>query len=519
MNRQRTRLLRVGLAIGGVTLAGALTAATAVADANASAQVAVSSTAVAGASTQVNPGLSFEEMVLTTPTVLQSPQVRQLISNLGPTVLRFGANGSSKLMWNMQVNARYRIGKANLQAVNALATATNSSVVLSTNLYLYSPQRSEQMISAAKSILGKRLLAAEFGNEPDLFYHNKNHVVDSGETSTGGGSEDYSPSQFVTEWNAYRAALLADPTTSSVPVLGPSLTSLGVVGGSLNSWATSWNLSAKRQKTDLFSQHTYALSGCGGAPWTVGDLTSDATYDRSLGVAAQTVNLARAEHLTPILGERNSISCSGRDGISNTITSALWMLDSELAFAQQGIAGQYIHSHFGVCGTTPGSDSVYWNSFYSPWCTPVGADKTTAPVVATPTYYGMLAAHLVGNGTFVRTNWVNDSPNSSVRMYALRQSGRLTVVVVNEGATDQQATVNLPKAWTSSGTWSRAWQANLTSTEHAPGARNGVSLGGGQVADATGVFSGPTWSRPAVSGGNSVSVSVPAESAAIVRIR
>lgn len=89
--------------------------------------------------------------------------------------------------------------------------------------------------------------------------------------------------------------------------------------------------------------------------------------------------------VTYVIGETNSISCQGRDGVSNVFGTALWYLDYNLFIASNisAVGGMYFHMG------TPYR--------YSLWAPYEGATNHSALV--RPSYYGAwLLATAIGNG-------------------------------------------------------------------------------------------------------------------------
>lgn len=89
--------------------------------------------------------------------------------------------------------------------------------------------------------------------------------------------------------------------------------------------------------------------------------------------------------MTYVLGETNSISCQGRDGVSNVFGAALWYLDYTLFIAANisAVGGMYFHM-----------GSPYRYSLWAPYD---GAANNSALV--RPVFYGAwVLATAIGNG-------------------------------------------------------------------------------------------------------------------------
>lgn len=54
-----------------------------------------------------------------------------------------------------------------------------------------------------------------------------------------------------------------------------------------------------------------------------------------------------ANNITFVLGETNTFSGHGQEGVSNSAAAALWMVDYTLQAASKGIGGVYFHQGIG----------------------------------------------------------------------------------------------------------------------------------------------------------------------------
>lgn len=110
-----------------------------------------------------------------------------------------------------------------------------------------------------------------------------------------------------------------------------------------------------------------------------------------------------AQGLNYVIGETNSISCQGRDGVSNVFGTALWYLDYTLFIASTipAVGGMYFHMG------TPYR--------YSLWAPYEGAAINSALV--RPAYYGAwLLARAIGHGNHT------DAPKKVVHQLLAEES-------------------------------------------------------------------------------------------------
>jgi len=106
---------------------------------------------------------------------------------------------------------------------------------------------------------------------------------------------------------------------------------------------------ASRLAPDLISVsiHHYPYCDCGDAGITLADLLSDsasakeAQYVDGLNV----IPAVNAYDLPLLIGEGDSVCCSGKKNTSNVAGSALWVVDELFHVARIGISNWYFHSH------------------------------------------------------------------------------------------------------------------------------------------------------------------------------
>jgi hypothetical protein len=248
--------------------------------------------------------------------------------------------------------------------------------------------------------LGRHLLAAECGNEP-------NSWVGKGFRPPGFGYPQYKP-----EWEACADAVgnsrIAGPDTSGPTATGP--------------WVTSF-AQDEQTRINMVTQHNYAISASG----SVTDLLSPQTVAKERNVVAAQLAAAQAVHLPIRLDETNSSAGGGIQGVSDTYAAALWAMDYSLVMAQDGFAGLNFHGGLGVCGAP-----LYNGKFqhYTPICPVDAADEAAKVYRAAPEYYGLYLAARMGPGTFLP---VTVSSDHNVTAYAvLGRDGRTRLAVIEK---------------------------------------------------------------------------------------
>jgi hypothetical protein len=460
------------------------------APAAAAAATAVISVSAAGTGTALatsDVGLSYEASFLALPGFGQGNQF-QYLKTLGTSVIRIGGNQVDKSFWTSGNEpqpswADATITPADLSALASLATASGWKVILGVTMKQYDPARAADEASHAAAALGSSLLDIEIGNEPDLY------------PQYSGNS-----AQFVTDFHAYVQAIRA--AVPGVPIEG-SDAATSPTGALQTAFVNDQASMATPQISELTSHH-YPLSNCGHpnpAP-SIADLLSSGTHANETSAADSAVTVAKRLSVPAVIDEGNSVVCSGVQGVSDVYASALWAVDEELNFAQEGAAGYYMHGTVTQCYGTSSFP------YYTPLCAATAADQAAGNLSAQPEYYGLAAVHAVGTGSFLQ---VNNPASATVRAYAIRHADNSVTVVLDNvadpasnGATAVQ--LNLPQSYGSASRFDLS-ASSLTT-------QSGITLGG-QTVQSDGTLPAPTTTSYSV-GTNSFSASVPAGDAALI---
>jgi hypothetical protein len=441
-------------------------------------------------------GLSFEASVLGSDLFDPARStLSALMRDLGTGRLRFGGNSVDRVAaWTADPAAplppwaHSAVTPADLARLGALSAATGWRVDLGLTLGHPDPAAAADEAAAAARLIGGGLATVQVGNEPDLL----------GNVRTG-----YDEAAYRADVKAYRAAIAA-----AAP--GAHLSGPDTAGPSeLASYATD-----ERAGLVLLTQHLYPLTRCGGARPTIGELLSASTADAEARVADTAVAAGRTLGLPVRLDETNSASCGGQDGVSNTLGSALWIVEYLVTVAQRGVAGVGIQGGLAACrgytplcvpgahsaapGTAPGIDRVADASLGA-------AAAVDGRLAVQPDFYGLLLVHELEGGRWLPLT--TNQPTPAWEAAAKMPDGSVRVVIVNPSP-DAAADVSLGGV----GPGRRANVQWLTGPSLA--ATSGVSLGGAEVgADGT-------W-RPQAGtplAGIAETVHVPAATAALVTI-
>ena len=150
----------------------------------------------------------------------------------------------------------------------------------------------------------------------------------------------------------------------------------------------------------------------------------------------EAVELSKKMGIPYRMAEGNSCWGAGKDGVSNTFASALWVADFMLSIAQAGASGVNLHG---------GANGLY---------TPI-AGSTREGFTARPIYYGMLLVKQFLGGTLIRTDI--DARGEKVSAYAAQTNDSLKIGVINRGTDSVSYRVIAPALPQTAGAPSGDW--------------------------------------------------------------
>jgi hypothetical protein len=273
-----------------------------------------------------------------------NPVLVSLLRGLAPgqsPVLRIGGDSTDWTWWPVRGAVRpggvtYNLNRGWIRTTHALAADLGAKLILGINLATARPALAADEAQALLQGIGRKYISAlEVGNEPDLYgvfawYRDRlNHVIYS-------RHRDYSMNGFLKDFAHWRAAL------PSLPLVGPSFAQL--------TWMNRLGAFLKGEpRVKTVTVHRYPLHGSTTDPTdptypTIPNLLSDAA---SSGVAQQVapyVTQAHSRRLKFRVDEMNSVSSAGRLGVSDTFSSALWVLDTLFNLASVGVDGINLHT-------------------------------------------------------------------------------------------------------------------------------------------------------------------------------
>ncbi len=400
------------------------------------------------------------------------------MSNLTPgqsPVLRFGGD-TTDWTWaptpgvRRPPGIRYTLGPYWIQATRAAARALNARLILGINF-----ESDRRRIAAAESAallggIGARYVAGlELGNEPEVYgslgwYENATGV------SVAGRPSSYGFGPYLRDYAAIARGLPA-----TVPLVGPA------------SGAPQWlsGLSrylAANPRVRLVTFHRYPLHRCFTARTapefpTIANLLAPAAAAGPATSLAQAVAVAHGHRIPFRVDELNSVSCGGAHGVSDTLASALWAVDTLFEMARVGVDGVNIHT--------------FHKAVYEPFAVSDHGGRWSAQV--RPLYYGLLMfTRAAPPGSRLLPTTARPGAPGTLRLWCTRaRDGRIRVVLIND-AQRRPATVAVrPPGGARPG--ASATVIHLRGP-HA-GATSGVTIGGQSFGTATGTGTLPGSAR------------------------
>jgi hypothetical protein len=423
-------------------------------------------------------GFSFPLSGLDRPD-LTTGTLPQLMRSVGPGVMRWGGNVENDTFWTSKNEVApdwslFTFTPAHLQRLKALADATGWKAIIGVDIKHLDAARAADEAKFAQQILGSRLLAVEVGNEPNYF-------------------PSYTPDKYYADFQTYRKAM--QKAAPGLPVTGPSVGRVPVAADWLKSFAAN-----ETGHVDITALATHFYPACGRSnpenitiPAVLSTDYRSAVNDRS----ALLGSLAKSLKVPGLLTESNTVSCAGRDGVSNVFASALWGVDNQLMVAQNGNSGMYLNSDItGPCGSP----------YYTPFCALTPEDDAVGQLHAQPVYYSQLLLHELGTGSFLP---VTNNDLTDLRVYAVRNGTRLRLVIVN--VDDPTTTSPTTVTFKLSTSYHHAYFYRLTAPTL--DATDNIRLGGHFVGH-SGTYSGPDHTSLTING-KTLKVSIPAGTATV----
>jgi hypothetical protein len=422
---------------------------------------------------------------------------------VGRPLVRVGGQSTDRSWWPVPGLARplgvtYDLTSAWTAAARTFAQSLDARLMLGLNL-----EANRTRIPAQE---GKRLLAGigshylssfALGNEPELYHFTPWYRVVNGHpvpwySKTGqrvfARSLTYDPFAFTTEFGRMLGGL---PT--QVPIAGPET-------GNPDWMLAFTHFVSPRSRVRTLTFHAYGTSACDHDPASPGYPTIPhllSSYASRALLAGFAGSLALAHHngASFRLDELGSVTCNGRPGVSDTMASALWVMDALFYLARSGVDGVNLHSF-------PNSNNGLFDFQRS---------GGTWQAVVHPLYYGalMFARAAPPGSRLLRTGVASQE---QVRTWAtLGSDHQVRVLVINDSLTaGTRVVVHAPTGY---GTNPAALQ-RLSAPSAA--ATHDVTLGGRQFGtSSTGVLA-PAIPQTVKAASGAFTVALPPSSAALL---
>jgi hypothetical protein len=443
-------------------------------------------------------GLSIEEKALerfagTAPKAVD-PVFLHLLQDIAPQqspVLRIAGDSTDWSWWPVPHEARppgvkFDLTPTWMSVAHSLAADLQARLILGVNLEADSRAIATAEAGAMLGRIGRSYIDAfELGNEPELYgsfgwYRSPvTHQLVPGRPPT------YSIANFIGDFARFSSYLRGDP------LAGPSM------GGP--KWLESLgSFVAAEHRLSVVTVHAYPLKHCTKSTVvTSAELLADSSSHGLAQRVAPWVALSNRKHLPLRVDEMNGISCGGTRGVSDTFTSALWVLDTLFEMARTGVSGVNIHTVPNTINEVLGPELSRGR-----WAMRVH-----------PEFYGMVmfAQAAPAGSHLVRLS--GTSP-SGVKVWATRSAdGSMHVVVINKrlsGAATVQ--LNIP-----GGHGAASVEQLQAPSVHAT---SSVTLGGQTfgTSTSTGLLGGRPAGLTVTPAGSTYSVQVPAASATMLSL-
>jgi hypothetical protein len=358
------------------------------------------------------------------------PVLVQLIRNLTPhghPMLRVGGVSADRSWWPIKgyrkpIGIWYDITPASAATLGALARAAQARLILGLNLEANRPKLVRVESHELVRRIGRRYIdSLQIGNEPNLYRTVPWYALLNGRPvpqylDTGSPVYSRSPSWGPAQYGAEIARLL--PTLPRLPISGPDAS--GPDNGAAPWMGAFARFLHPPGRAVTITAHAYAAIKCVKAPASpefpsVPHMLALAASRDQLDGLNRYIALARGRGDGFRVDEMGTVSCSGLRGVSNSMASALWVLDALFSMDRAGVTGVNLHAVNGI------------NALFVPRYSD-GRWQATVD----PSYYGALMfAQAAPAGA--RLLPVSNATNADTRVWATLGRGHaVRVLVIND---------------------------------------------------------------------------------------
>jgi len=374
------------------------------------------------------------------PSEPVDPVFLQLIRNLSPhghPLLRIGGESADHSWWPIPgyrkpYGITYDLTPAWTTAARRLAAAAHARLMLGVNLQADRTRLVQVESHQLLRRIGARYIQSfQIGNEPNLYTALPWYKVLDGKpvpaySKTGtpvyARPPSYDPADFADEVSRMLRVM------PRFPIAGPET--------STPSWLAAFErfLHPAGPAVTL-TTHAYAANKCITDPslWmypSVPHLLSIAASHDQLAGLNPFIGLAHARGDGFRVDELGTVSCSGLGGVSNSMASSLWLLDTLFSMDDAGVNGVNLHTVKGVNALfTPSHAGGRWHATVGPWYYGALMFTAAAPAgsrllpVTNATRTGTRVWATLGTDHLVRVLVINDNIGSSARVLVRNPGG------------------------------------------------------------------------------------------------
>jgi len=298
--------------------------------------------------------------------------------------------------------------------------------VVDVNLGNNSVDIARDQINASITHLGwDRIYSLQLGNEPDHYA--------GGSRPAGWSSANYT-AQFLNWTSDLTASLKLPPhifqagTFADDPTPSASMTTVETIQEGIDTTGV----------VKLFDQHTYQYSTCDpvrNAKATLPALVNHRNITAYLDLWKPQIAAARARGKEFVVGEYSSVSCSGKQNVTDTFGQALWLSDTVLYGASINISRMFLHQGATLVFQSTVQANTVGFSWYDLWY-PVPSDRY-GTARASPSFVAyLLITEAVGSSGQSRLQLIDVPEAESVAAYAVwdpaaRKSGVARLALIN----------------------------------------------------------------------------------------
>ncbi len=362
-------------------------------------------------------GLSYESAQLSHPQFFseENRDLVGLVKRLSPQgILRIGGNTSSQTRWSAKdvplaangvanpatttafswdkTAPEYVITPAAIHNLRGFLDATGWRLIYGLNLENGTAAAAAEEAAFVAQAMGDKLVALQFGNEPDLFRNDD------------AAHSNWTYEEYATRWLQFEAAVRA--RLGNIPLAGPDV-------AFKMDWVTQF-ARQMRGKVTLLTGHYYIGGPPANPAMNIAALLAPPKH--LLDEIPQAMAAAKVAGVPYRMAEGNSIYQGGKRGVSDTFASALWAGDYMLQLAHAGYCGVNLHG---------GGEGIY---------TPITTDNKGVSA-ARPEYYGILLAQMFAGSTLMQCDVETHGANAAnVTAYAGESGGKTLLAIFNKQA-------------------------------------------------------------------------------------